>query len=315
MTIVNKHFPQVLLFGNGLNIPFSGISWNEFLKKISCNKDLDPTKLNIPMPLKAILLTKNNIHNSLSQYKNDLYGKVESDIQREYLEKILSLEFDHILTTNYSYELEIASQGSSGINDNCLKKLMKHTSSVKKAEGKYLLHTYNECDFKGHTNKIWHIHGEARKQSSIILGHYYYAGLLCKIKKYLDDKGKEYYNKQIEGTKANINSWMDAFILGDVYVLGFGYDFSEFDLWWLLDRKEQEKANKGKVYYFTPEPYDLDEKLELLKIFNTVEIKHCGIKMPATKEGCSNEFFEHFYDKAISQIESMITADDGIKEN
>jgi len=30
-----------------------------------------------------------------------------------------------------------------------------------------------------------------------------------------------------------LDSWLDAFIMGDVYVLGFGFDFLEFFLWGL----------------------------------------------------------------------------------
>ena len=65
---------------------------------------------------------------------------------------------------------------------------------------------------------------------------------------------------------------MDAFILGDVYILGFGFDLSEFDLWWLLNRKFNEKADHGHVYYLEPKSPVLDEKLELLKLLE-VEVK------------------------------------------
>ena len=42
-------------------------------------------------------------------------------------------------------------------------------------------------------------------------------------------------------------SWSDWFILGDVYAVGFGYDFSEFDLWWAAERKARENARVGRL--------------------------------------------------------------------
>ena len=36
--------------------------------------------------------------------------------------------------------------------------------------------------------------------------------------------------------------WLDSFVLGNVNILGLGMDFSELDLWWLLNRKKRESA-------------------------------------------------------------------------
>ncbi|MBR1433065.1 AbiH family protein [Ruminococcus sp.] len=99
------------------------------------------------------------------------------------------------------------------------------------------LHTYNSVLYGGKERRIWHIHGEARKPDSMILGHYYYGNLTAKIKNESDRLDDAYRR---EGYKCK--SWMDLFILGDVYIIGTALDVSEIDLWWLINRKARETA-------------------------------------------------------------------------
>ena len=103
-----------------------------------------------------------------------------------------------------------------------------------------------------------------------------------------------------------------------MYVLGFGYDVSEFDLWWLLDRKHREKAETGKIYFYSPEPSTFDEKRELLKVFGKVEMISCGIKLPShpgnrtSKEDELNynterkAAYSNFYALALNDIKCRI---------
>ena len=35
--------------------------------------------------------------------------------------------------------------------------------------------------------------------------------------------------------------------MGNVWSVGFGFDFSEFDIWWATERKAREKADHGKL--------------------------------------------------------------------
>jgi len=41
------------------------------------------------------------------------------------------------------------------------------------------------------------------------------------------------------------------FLFGDVYIIGLGLGISEFDLWWLLRRKQREERANGRVYFYT----------------------------------------------------------------
>ena len=90
---------------------------------------------------------------------------------------------------------------------------------------------------------LFHIHGEARVPNTVILGHYYYGNLLFCCDEYLTHRAPERRYPIWPGREEMpALSWLDYFILGDVYSLGFGFDTSEMDLWWLLCRKKRELA-------------------------------------------------------------------------
>ena len=103
------------------------------------------------------------------------------------------------------------------------------------------------------------------------------------------------------------NSWIDSFILGDIYVLGFGFGLSEFDLWWLLNRKKREKAAHGKVYFYEPGGDKFNEKFELLKLLN-VEIEHCGMPTPGETDEEKAAAYSKFYPIAIAHITDKVQA-------
>ena len=138
----------------------------------------------------------------------------------------------------------------------------------------------------------------------MVLGHYFYGNTVARMKAYLEQYGGLYSHYQKQGQDKPLRSWLDAFIMGDVYVLGFGFDLSEFDLWWLLNRKKLEKADHGKVYFYQPHTAAFDEKLELLKLLN-VEILDCGFT-----ESCDNPCdYKAFYNAAIQDIQERIAKD------
>ena len=296
--------PQVLLLGNGLNLAYGGVSWENLLKNISVRNDITEN-LRCPMPLQAVLYTNNNIKTAMERQKEKLFGSLATESQATVLQDILTSDFDEILTTNYSYELEMAALGHSIADDKPIKKMAEHTSKVQRVESKYLLHTYNKASCKGKENHIWHIHGEARKPDSMILGHYYYANLLGRMIKYTFDNENRYESNAKSGKETEISSWLDAFILGDVYVLGFTFDVSEFDLWWLLNRKLREKAPHGNVYFFEPYSGGFNEKIELLKLLD-VEHVDCNIKKPDKNDPKRTKKYKEFYDEEPVKIKKMM---------
>ena len=305
-------FPQVLLLGNGLNRAYSKDSWNDFLKSCSCLSEEEYDQLCSPMPLRAIVATNNSVYSSITQQKKDLIGQTFSNDYLSVLQGLISSDIDQIITTNYTYELETAAINKDYISEYCLKKASTFIpdKAINKVESKYLIRSYNKFLFKNQVVNVWHIHGEIRKPNSVVLGHYNYSALLSKMKGFSELRGDYYLRKQKSQKDVNYKSWIDYFIMGDIYVLGFGFDFSEFDLWWLINRKFNEKANHGKIIIFEPEHCDGEtEKERLLKLFGA-EFKHCGIKIPKAEEDGSNKneidskYFE-FYERAIKEIKEL----------
>lgn len=286
---------KVLLLGNGLNRAFGGLSWGELMSRINTSV-YDAKKLTCPMLLQAILVTQDHIGQIMKGYKageNPFYGSVESEELRGMLRKLLLAGFSDILTTNYSYELEIAATGNMQVSDRHLIHTCRTSVPGKRKEPKYLLHTYQKVEYDHVENRVWHIHGEARKPDSMILGHYYYAALLNRIVSYVNKRGSDYQN----GDGA-IKSWIDSFLLGDVYVHGYGLDYSEMDLWWLLNRKKRENAEHGRVFFFTP---DRDVEKEGLLSLLDVDVSHSG-SGKAAKKADEGARYKAFYESAIREI-------------
>ena len=293
------NFPQVLLLGNGINRGYGGISWDKLLSEIAVRADYDIPNMTSPYPMRAILLTENHINEAVTNKKQLFYGIIGSEQHSEILKSLLSVGFDDILTTNYSYELEEAGLSKETLTDTEVTKLMRHTSD--RAETHYLLHTYNHIEFEGIANRIWHIHGEVRKPDSMILGHYWYGNLLRRIQDKLDQQGNYYARVQKNGQNIDRKSWVDSFILGDVYVLGFSYGLSEIDLWWLLTRKNRENAHHGKLYYYGIQNEKDREKTALLELMGA-EVINLGF----TSDVKTTPDYKTFYQDAFDDIQKRM---------
>ena len=291
-------FPQVLLLGNGINQAYGGGSWKDMLKAITQRDDL-PEKLNSPMPLQAILASNDRLSAALhtQKFAQTWYGSLNNSDQKAMYNKLLDLPVTDILTTNYSYELEMAALGVTNIKEDQLKPMLMRSNRTHNCENKYRFYTYNRLP---NEMRIWHIHGEARVANTMILGHYYYANNLAKMRAVLQGSSKRYAMRSKTKT-SEFDCWLDSFILGDVYVLGFGFDLSEFDLWWLLNRKKLENANHGKVYFYEPSTVGFNEKQELLELMD-VEIHDCGFSESYGRP-CD---YKAFYNAAIQDIRKNI---------
>ena len=98
--------PKVLLLGNGLLRLCGGINWGDLLKSISGGKELDEEIIkNIPYNMQAEAMCGT----AMETIRHDLagiVGKPDNFCIAEMLKEILRYDFDCILTTNYTYEVE-----------------------------------------------------------------------------------------------------------------------------------------------------------------------------------------------------------------
>lgn len=294
---------NVLLLGNGIDRIFNshGISWQELLNKMTTNPNI-PEHHGLPFPLEVVLRTNDHVDEALKEHRKDLFSSAEDAGLREILGQFLTMGFDEILTTNYDYTIEGTALYPKPITAYRIEKMMRHTPEIRQAERSYMIHTYNEVSYGGINNRIWHIHGEARKPSSIVIGHYMYVNLVSQWRVKVKKREKSY--RTFDHTKASA-CWLDSFIMGNVYILGFGFDFSELDLWWLINRKKRENAEPhGKVIFYTPEKSSEAGKYALLSAYG-VEVRHLDFELMENIEEDPCEEDRSSYDEQKKKIEDF----------
>ena len=86
----------------------------------------------------------------------------------------------------------------------------------------------------------------------MILGHYYYGKLLAKLQQYVPSLIRRYHAGKSSQEGIELRSWLDYFMLGDVYIVGLGMALSELDLWWLVNCKKRHFPDR-KVYFYKPD--------------------------------------------------------------
>ena len=295
-----------LLLGNGPNrTSHTGVSWLQVLKELalfSKSKSVLQHSEIKPFPLLYEELAVRCVRQ----------GKLESDLKKKVASlakgmapnglhgRIANAGFKHILTTNYDYCLESAT-GVVAISANI------------REEKRYNLFRKRKLN----NSNIWHIHGELDRPRTITLGHDHYVGYLNNIKEYLvwerKNISKELANRHSPFMQGNITfdngkaipySWIDIFLRDDIHMFGFGLDYSEIDIWWLLIFKEKHKL-KARRYTTLPRVggtwfYNIYEEpmpeltLSKLSILESIGVQVVNIQ--------ADQGYEHAYHKAFKQI-------------
>lgn len=291
------HRPRVLLLGNGLNRVFGGASWTGLLEEINRTHFTTEQVRSLPFPLQAVLLSDDHVDLSLKSLRQKLTACEMHPWLETQLKKLLILPFDAILTANFTYELEFAADPDFGAVPYRARRYRRHTRAVNQAEKRFMLSTYYDLPAgNGRTVPLFHVHGEALKPDTVILGHYFYGNLLFRYDDYLTRYAPgQSYRDRMDDNGMEVLSWLDYFILGDVYSLGFGFDVSEMDLWWLLCRKKRERASHGSVLFFEPDRSTTETKNALLTTYGVERIT-LGARDLKSSE------YQGFYERAVDEI-------------
>ena len=310
--------PQILLIGNGLERGENGQpEWSKLLDALAAPgraKATQEEKDSIPFPLLYQLLSTPNpvpsvlsakeIHEEEKRLAEGL--NVLKHSSNSLLSRLPELGADHILTTNYPYSLEAAFYPGRDFTKAqvrsaaCFSLCLPGKDKKIHRERCYRLHTgYEAKNTNGSRVGLWHIHGETSVPTGIVVGHDRYGRLLSRMEKLC---GKELCRTKDEG-KREFRSWPDLFLFGDVYVLGFGFALCEYDLWWLLRRKQRERYADGRVYFFDnshrPESAIRDRLLEA----HGVRLNPFGVKKQAD--------YPTFYNMAMDAIADQIQSNRG----
>ena len=306
---------NVLLLGNGINQISNEYSWSNLLDDLI--KDAGKSEVIKYRGEKPFTLLYEEIYmrsvRHLQRKELRLKEKIADLVLRkftpnEFHTKFLNLDVAHILTTNYDYNLERAVSKTQGKVTNVLKETKYNLFRRREVNGTY----------------IWHLHGEADVPNSITLGHEHYAGYLQKMGAYLKYKiaskpkgqSKEvrsplqrllYKREEVPAFEEpnSIYSWVDLFVMHDVYILGLSLDYTEIDLWWLLIFKErlrhERRINSGKTTYYCFYPHTMDKKEEAkLSLLDSL-----GINVIKKDAGKNYENVEAAYDDFIRTFTNL----------
>ena len=115
---------------------------------------------------------------------------------------------------------------------------------------------------------------------------------IIKLHEYNSKVGSAYQDCIAENRQIPYCSWLDWLILGNVYIVGLGMDYSETDLWWAFERKSRERILVGKTYFYGDK--DPSGKIALM---NAMHMEY----LPRTEST-----YEEHYDNIIRDIESRI---------
>lgn len=253
LTIKCGTTPNVLMIGNGFNRAFNFASWDDLIKSVGTKVLSENDKKNtekLPKPLQPVVLTDNRIGIRMEKVAPNLTELRAPKEEENLLRKFAELPVQAILTGNYTYELEKALIPDFRCKVSRACKFRKKTD-IK--AGKYemkMLHMYFDADELSST--IWHFHGEAAKPDTMVLGHYYYGKLLAKMQQYISQMLRNANGCFSKGKDYTCRSWIDYFMLGNVYIIGLGMDLSELDLWWLVNCKKRHYPDT-KVTLFKPD--------------------------------------------------------------
>lgn len=281
-------YKNCLLVGNGISQLIGGLSWQEFLKEITNGFNFHK---DAPMPLQADLFIEKKLSIIIEEKEKILFKDVnysEYKEQIELIKQLINLNVSDILTTNYSYEIECIAMSKNNLSRQNSYRLNKKTAYVNRADAKYLLHTFKSIETNKGKKRIWHIHGEQNKRSSLIIGNNNYTVLSSRIVSYCKSIRK---NKSFDTEEWR--SWIDCFMLDNLHILGFGYDFSEIDLWWLLLQKRF-YPNHGNTYYYTNKKESAVVDL----------LKRAGVSIIYIHK---TDYFS-FYKKALMEIKNNIAS-------
>ena len=236
--------PTVLLLGNGVLLLNNGMGWTELLSKLSPGDDRMPDVTGIPYAMQPEAIRGTDVE----EVQRLIASNIQSQNPHEILKQLVFMDFDAIITPNYTYEIETALLGGKW-TENRRKKC--HKTLYGSSHVRYNTYKCNLVkDIKGREIPVFHIHGEQARKHSMILSYYSYADAVYHLIEMNKQRKNEYEEHQISGIPLICKGWLDYFLLGEVYAIGFGFDLSEFDIWWAIERKNREYALNGKLHAY-----------------------------------------------------------------
>lgn len=194
----------------------------------------------------------------------------------------------NIITTNYDNGIEFILCDTCGYREQAVEGMVP--------ERIYSIRTHKTFinDKTGHQVKLWKIHGDVSRIKSVMLGFDQYCGSLSKLISYV----KGTYESSQAGNKACCKipmkkkceeqmydgiSWIELFFCTNLYIAGFGMDFSEIDIWWLLNKRarfllEVPEIKNSITYLYNKKHESEAEKAAIFAALRAFQVSYSSIK-------------------------------------
>lgn len=260
---------KILLLGNGVNRCFEKSSWQEAIENVRTRFGVElPLEQieKLPANMQIVAASGDRVDDAMNDYCADLCADVISDENKELLLSVTD-GFDDVLTTNYSFELEQA-LGIKPTAASYRRASRQTVTDLPKSRLKMNIFKYHGAGGK----RIWHIHGDAAAPSSVVMGHYYYGKLLRAIQERVSEFVPAYMGRTARGLEYEPISWVDLFLLNDIYIIGCSLDLCEYDLYYLLCCKKRRK-NGTSVTFFVKQGEEIKPERKIMFDAYNVKIK------------------------------------------
>lgn len=294
--------PKVLLVGNGISRDFLGgreidqiiqDQWRKHYEEELPERGHRLIHHDIwkeALPLQVVIATKDHVSSCMNELANEFRKCVHVEEQIDLVHTLLSVNVDAVLSTNYSLEFEKST--IDNISDRKIYNQYRITQEQTSQQEQFGIY---QCTEIPHANRplLWHIHGTALRKKSMVMGQFYYGKLLSEIVQRSNQVLKEYKKTLVEKSSYIPKSWVDYFLIGDVYCLGFGMDLSETDLWWLISFKKDAFPDSSFTLYERSQKSGIRELL----------YDAYGIKVISTPELRGGSYIE-FYKNVCADIKT-----------
>lgn len=296
-----------IFIGNGFNrCTKKNQSWDDLLTEISSEHNViinDELSKNLYTFLyERVVLSPNHIDDikvKEESIKTSIAKKMFSLEPIDLYKMIINLNASNFITTNYDYSInntfiEDEYSVNPGDTSEDVYNIRRHYTAEKKPSKRV---------------KIWQIHGELEKPKTIMLGLDHYCGSIGKMDSYLKgtysftkDKNsvvpKKIVEKMIGNEQYDNYSWIELFFNTNVHIIAFSLDYSETDLWWILNKrarliKELNLSKTNEIFFYG-------------EVDNTKEnmLKDFGVQV--IRISCVNNDYYHQNIDAIEALSKLI---------
>lgn len=277
---------KTIFLGNGLTRALiNDVSWNSLFPNVSES---------IPFSLRHRMIDNFSLEEVLEKIGKDT--KPTPKFQ-EVIISLIEAGFSNFITTNYTYEIEYSLVPERDRNE---KFIIKNTYSMSndRLDPQISISNYIRIPFRGKIINVWHIHGEQRKKYSLILNHDSYSTLIGKIANYDVSPIFKLHERGYGFSSHALKSWVELFFLADIHIIGYGLDYSEFDIWWLLEKRKKFNVGSNSIYFYLDDPYKFDKDKKELLIKEDIEL----ISLKEVEDIHKNFSSDSKYEKAFEMI-------------